>query len=182
MANGQEEGVRTMREKTIIQKILEKAPYAEGKVRRERRIEFKIPAERIRDFLMLLKENNFESMMQITVVDWPNDGEYELVYQMWSYTHAVHAFVKTRIPRDLDKARMPTVRDIYPVAETYERDAHDFFGVYFEGNDKMEMPWILDDTEQGLFPYRKDFDWIGYVKKKYKILDRFDEDKDNYVI
>ncbi|AIF68911.1 NADH dehydrogenase subunit C [Palaeococcus pacificus DY20341] len=171
-----------MREETIIQKILEKAPYAEGKVRRERRIEFKIPAERIRDFLMLLKEKDFESMMQITVVDWPNDGEYELVYQMWSYTHAVHAFVKTRIPRDLDKARMPTVRDIYPVAETYERDAHDFFGVYFEGNDKMEMPWILDDTEQGLFPYRKDFDWIGYVKKKYKILDRFDEDKDNYVI
>lgn len=170
------------KEEVIVQKVLEKAPYAEGKVKRERRIEFKVPADRIREFLMIMKENNFESMMQITVVDWLKDGEFELVYQLWSYTYAVHAFVKTRIPRELDKARMPTVKDIYPVAETYERDAHDFYGVYFEGNEKMEMPWILDDAEQGLFPHRKDFDWLGYTKRKYKILDRFDEDKDNYVI
>ena len=190
MANGQEEkgGVKEMaearwkREQALVQKILEKAPYAEGRVRRERRIEFKVPADRIRDFLMILKENNFELMLQITVVDWLKEGEYELVYQMWSITHRTHAMVKTRIPRELDKARMPTVKDIYPVAETYERDTHDFFGVYFEGYEKMEMPWILDDAEQGLFPLRKDFDMLSYVKKKYKILDRFDENKDNYVI
>lgn len=169
-------------EGVIVQKVSEKAPYAEGKVRRERRIEFKVPADKIREFLMIMKENSFESMMQITVVDWLRDGEFELVYHLWSYTHAVHAFVKTRIPRELDKARMPTVKDIYPVAETYERDAHDFYGVYFEGNERMEMPWILDDPEQGIFPHRKDFDWLGYIKKKYRILDRFDEDKDDYVI
>ncbi|WP_461865616.1 NADH-quinone oxidoreductase subunit C [Thermococcus sp.] len=172
----------SMREQAIVDKILEKAPYAEGKVRRERRIEFTVPAERIRDFLTLLKKNNFELMLQITPVDWPNDGEIELIYQIWSVTHRTHVMVRTRIPRELEKARMPTVKDIYPVAETYERDAHDFFGVYFEGNWKMEMPWILDDTEQDIYPLRKDFDMLQYVKKKYKILDRFDENKDNYVI
>ncbi len=181
MANGQEGGM-SMREQAIVDKILEKAPYAEGKVRRERRIEFTVPAERIRDFLTLLKKNNFELMLQITPVDWPNDGEIELIYQIWSVTHRTHVMVRTRIPRELEKARMPTVKDIYPVAETYERDAHDFFGVYFEGNWKMEMPWILDDTEQDIYPLRKDFDMLQYVKKKYKILDRFDENKDNYVI
>lgn len=182
MADGQEKGGVNMREQAVIDGILKKAPYAEGKVRRERRVEFKVPADRIRDFLKLLRENDFELMLQITVVDWPGEGEYELIYQMWSITHRIHAMVRTRIPRELEKARMPTVRDIYPAAETYERDAHDFFGVYFEGNEKMEMPWILDDTEQGLFPYRKDFDMLAYVKKKYMILDRFDENKDNYVI
>ncbi|AEH24824.1 NADH-quinone oxidoreductase subunit C [Pyrococcus yayanosii] len=166
----------------LVQEILKKAPYAEGKVRRDRRLEFSIPADRIRDFLMTLKESGFELMLQITAVDWPKDGEIELVYQMWSITHGTHAMVKTRIPRDLDKARVPTVRDIYPAAETYERDVHDFFGVYFEGNDKMEMPWILDDPERGLYPHRKDFDMLTYVKKKYKLLDRFDENKDNYLI
>ncbi|MFA4661836.1 NADH-quinone oxidoreductase subunit C [Pyrococcus kukulkanii] len=166
----------------IVKKILEKAPYAEGRVRRERRLEFKIPAERIREFLMIMKENNFPLMLQISAVDWVKDGEIELVYHLMNIELGTHAMVKVRIPRDLDKAKMPTVRDIYPAAETYERDVHDFFGVYFEGNDKMEMPWILDDPERGLYPHRKDFDMLGYVKKKYKILDRFDENKDKYVI
>jgi len=171
------------KEQIIIDTILQKAPYAEGKVRRQRRIEFKIPADRIREFLTLLKKNNFESMMQITAVDWPKDGEIELVYQMWSYTYAVHAFVKTRIPRDVDKARVPSVRDIYPVAETYERDAHEFYKVTFEGNDKLEMPWILEDEDREAgVSHRKDFDMLSYVKKKYKLLDRFEEDKENYVI
>lgn len=171
------------KEQMIVDAILQKAPYAEGKVRRQRRIEFKIPADRIREFLALLKENNFESMMQITAVDWLKDGEIELVYQMWSYTYAVHAFVKTRIPRDVDKARVPSVRDIYPAAETYERDAHEFYKVTFEGNDKLEMPWILEDEDREAgVSHRKDFDMLGYVKKKYKLLDRFEEDKENYVI
>ena len=169
------------REQSIVNKILEKAPYAEGKVRRERRIEFSIPADRVRDFLMLLKENGFELMLQITPVDWPSEGIMEIIYQMWSITHRTHAMVRTKIPRD--DARLPTVKDIYPAAETYERDAHDFYRVYFEGNEKMEMPWILEDEdkEAGL-SHRKDFDMLTYVKKKYKLLDRFDEDKDNYVI
>ncbi|KUJ98573.1 MAG: NADH dehydrogenase subunit C, partial [Thermococcales archaeon 44_46] len=56
------------KEQKIVDTILQKAPYAEGTVRRQRRIEFRIPPDRIRDFLMLLKENNFETMMQITAV------------------------------------------------------------------------------------------------------------------
>ncbi len=183
MADGEKEGGgMTMKEQAIVDRILKKAPYAEGNVRRERRIEFKVPMERIRDFLTLLKENGFELMLQITPVDWPKDEEIELIYQIWSITHGVHTMVRTRIPRDLEKAKIPTIKDIYPAAETYERDAHDFFGIYFEGNWKMEMPWILDDTEQDVYPLRKDFDMLQYVKKKYKILDRFDENKDNYVI
>ncbi|BAA30555.1 NADH-quinone oxidoreductase subunit C [Pyrococcus horikoshii] len=166
----------------LVKKILEKAPYAEGKVRRERRLEFKVPAERLRDFLMLMKESNFPLMLQISAVDWPKDGEIELVYHLINPELGTHAMVKTRIPRELDKAKISTVSDIYPAAETYERDVHDFFGVYFEGNERMEMPWILDDPERGLYPHRKDFKMLEYVKKKYKILDRFDENKSRYVI
>ncbi|ASJ12254.1 NADH-quinone oxidoreductase subunit C [Thermococcus thioreducens] len=165
----------------LVSTITEKAPYAEGKVRRERRIEFTIPADRIRDFLKLLKDNDFELLLQITAVDWPDRGEIELIYQVFSITHRTHTFVRTAIPRD--NSVVPTVMDIYPVAETYERDAHEFFQVVFEGNPKLKMPWILEeeDKEAGL-SYRKDFDMLGYVKRKYKILDRFDEDKDTYVI
>ncbi|WP_048149178.1 NADH-quinone oxidoreductase subunit C [Palaeococcus ferrophilus] len=165
----------------IVNALLEKAPYADGTVRRERRLEFKVPADRIPDFLRTAKANGFELLLQITAVDWLKDGEMELVYQLFSISHGTHAMVKTRLPRD--DARIPSVRDIYPAAETYERDAHEFYKVIFEGNDKLEMPWILEDEdkEAGVC-HRKDFDMLTYVKKKYKLLDRFDEDKENYVI
>ncbi|HDZ35437.1 MAG TPA: NADH-quinone oxidoreductase subunit C [Thermococcus sp.] len=165
----------------IVSALLEKAPYAEGSVRRERRLEFKVPADRIVDFLRTAKASGFELLLQITAVDWPNEGEIELVYQLFSISHGTHAMAKTRVPRD--DARISSVMDIYPVAETYERDAHEFYKVVFEGNPKLEMPWILEDEDREAgVSHRKDFDMLGYVKKKYKILDRFDEDKENYVI
>ncbi len=165
----------------IIKKIEKETSYAQGKLKRDKRAEFQIPPDRIREFLSDLKDNDFESMMQITVVDWLEDEEFELVYQMWSYTHSIHAFVKTRIERE-ENPQVPTVKDIFPAAETYERDAHDFYGIYFEGNEKMEMPWILDDPEIDLYPHRKDFDMLDYAKEKYPNLDRYDENKDNYVV
>ncbi|ASJ06938.1 NADH-quinone oxidoreductase subunit C [Thermococcus pacificus] len=165
----------------IVSTLLEKAPYAEGKVRRERRLEFRVPADRIVDFLRTAKAHGFELLLQITAVDWPKEGEIELVYQLFSVSHGTHAMVRTRVPRD--DARISSVMDIYPVAETYERDAHEFYKVVFEGNPKLSMPWILEDEDREAgVSHRKDFDMLSYVKKKYKILDRFDEDKENYVI
>lgn len=165
----------------IVRTLLEKAPYAEGAVRREKRLEFKVSADRIIDFLRTAKENGFELLLQITAVDWLKEGEMELVYQLFSISHGTHAMVKTRIPRD--EARIPTVMDIYPAAETYERDAHEFYKVIFEGNPKLEMPWILEDEDREAgVSHRKDFDMLDYVKRKYKLLDRFEEDKENYVI
>ena len=170
-----------MAEKEIVQKITEKTSYAEGEVKREKRIEFHIPSDRITEFLRKLKNNNFESLMQITVVDWLKDEKFELVYQIWSHTHKIHAFTKVEIPRE-ENPEISTVKDIFPVAETYERDAHDFYGIKFDGNEKIEMPWILDGPEMDKHPHRKDFNMLEYAKKKYKNLDRYDENKNNYVI
>jgi NADH-quinone oxidoreductase subunit C len=167
------------REGRLVRAILEKAPYAEGSVRRERRVEFKVPAERIHEFLELASEK-FEILLQISVVDWLKEKEFELVYQLWSVTESVHAFVKTRIPRE--NAEMPTVMDIWPVAETYEREAHEFFGINFKGNPRLG-PFILEPREYEKHPFRKDFNTLSYVKAIYgDDFDRYDESKTNYVI
>jgi len=167
------------KEGNLVAEVLKKAPYAEGKVRRERRVEFKVPADRIKEFLELASEK-FEMLIQISVVDWLKEGEFELVYQLWSVSESVHAFVKTRIPRE--NAKMPTVMDIWPVAETYEREAHEFFGIIFEGNPRLG-PFILEPREYEKHPLRKDFNMIGYVKMIYgEDFDRYDESKTNYVI
>ncbi len=164
----------------VVESITSKAPYAEGKVLRERRAEFVIPSDKLREFLRVMKESGFEMLMQITVVDWPKEGKFEVIYQMWSITHASHAFVKLEIPRD--EPNLPTVMDIFPVAETYEREAHEFFGITFEGNPRLG-PFILEPREYGQHPLRKDFNTLQYVKKIYgEDFDRFDESKTNYVI
>ncbi len=167
------------KEGNLVRELLERAPYAEGSVRREKRIEFKVPAERIHEFLELASER-FEMLMQISVVDWLKEGEFELVYQLWSVSESVHAFVKTRIPRE--EAEMPTVMDIWPVAETYEREAHEFFGINFKGNPRLG-PFILEPREYEKHPLRKDFNTLSYVKVIYgEDFDRYDESKTNYVI
>lgn len=167
------------KEGKLVAEILEKAPYVEGSVKRERRVEFKVPADRIKEFLEVAS-GKFEMLMQISVVDWLKEGEFELVYQLWSVSESVHAFVRTRIPRE--NARMPTVMDIWPVAETYEREAHEFFGIIFEGNPRLG-PFILEPREYEKHPLRKDFNMLGYVKAIYgEDFDRYDESKTNYVI
>ena len=167
------------REGRLVKALIEKAPYAEGSVRRERRVEFRVSVERIHEFLELASET-FEMLMQISVVDWIKEGEFELVYQLWSVSESVHAFVRTRIPRE--NAKLPTVMDVWPVAETYEREAHEFFGIIFEGNPRLG-PFILEEREYKKHPLRKDFNMLGYVKTIYgEDFDRYDESKTNYVI
>ncbi len=167
------------KEGRLVKYLLERAPYAEGSVRRERRVEFKVPPERIHEFLELASEK-FEMLMQISTVDWIKEGEFELVYQLWSVSESVHAFVRTRVPRE--NAKLPTVMDIWPVAETYEREAHEFFGIIFEGNPRLG-PFILEPREYEKHPLRKDFNTLGHVKALYgEDFDRYDESKTNYVI
>ncbi|AHL22016.1 NADH-quinone oxidoreductase subunit C [Thermococcus nautili] len=167
------------KEGRLVKELLEKAPYAEGSVRREKRIEFKVPAERIHEFLELASER-FEMLMQISVVDWLKENQFELVYQLWSVSESVHAFVRTRVPRE--NAEVPTAMDIWPVAETYEREAHEFFGINFKGNPRLG-PFILEPREYEKHPLRKDFNTLSYVKTIYgDDFDRYDESKTNYVI
>ncbi len=167
------------KEGRLISEILKETPYAEGNVRRERRVEFTVSPERIKEFLETARKK-FEMLVQITVVDWLKEGEFEVIYQLWSVSESVHAAVKTRIPRD--DPRLPTVMDIWPVAETYEREGHEFFGVIYEGNPRLG-PFILEPREYEKHPFRKDFNMLGYVKGIYgEDFDRYDESKTNYVI
>ncbi len=180
MEEGNRKEVAEVALNDVVEAVIERAPYAQGKVIRERRVEFSIPAEKLRDFLRVMKESGFEMLMQITVVDWLNEGKFELVYQLWSVTHSTHAFVRLEVQRD--DARLPTVMDIFPVAETYEREAHEFFGINFEGNPRLG-PFILEPREYEKHPFRKDFSTLGYVKEVYgEDFDRYDESKTNYVI
>jgi len=136
----------------------------DGWVQRERRVWVKVSKENLISMCKYLKETGFEHLSAISVTDWLKDGEFELIYHLWSYERKTLLTIKTRIDRENPIA--PSISPIWSRnAQVHEREMHEMFGVEFEGNDDL-TPLFLEDW-QGPPPFRKDFDWREYARKEY---------------
>jgi NADH-quinone oxidoreductase subunit C len=60
---------------------------------------------------------------------------------------------------------VPSVLDIWPSANWFEREAFDLFGIIYEGHPDLRR--ILTDYGFVGHPFRKDFPLIGHVEMKY---------------
>ena len=60
---------------------------------------------------------------------------------------------------------VPSLVDVYPVANWFEREAFDLFGIVFEGHPDLRR--ILTDYGFVGHPFRKDFPLIGNVEVRY---------------
>ncbi|MDH5386855.1 MAG: NADH-quinone oxidoreductase subunit C [Gammaproteobacteria bacterium] len=60
---------------------------------------------------------------------------------------------------------VPSVVDLWPVANWFEREAFDLFGIMFEGHPDLRR--ILTDYGFVGHPFRKDFPLIGHVEMRY---------------
>ena len=60
---------------------------------------------------------------------------------------------------------LPTLVDMWPVANWYEREAFDLFGLMFENHPDLRR--ILTDYGFVGHPFRKDFPMIGNVEMRY---------------
>jgi NADH-quinone oxidoreductase subunit C len=72
-----------------------------------------------------------------------------------------------------DPPLLPSVTDIWPAANWFEREAFDLFGILFEGHPDLRR--ILTDYGFIGHPFRKDFPLSGHVEVRY------DEDKGRVV-
>jgi NADH-quinone oxidoreductase subunit C len=96
-------------------------------------------------------------------VDWPEDGEFELVYHVWSYELAMMVSAHIRVPRE--PGIYLSVYDLYHPAAFFERDIHEMYGLYFEGSPDMEK-FILTEWD-GPPPMRKEFDSEAWVNDHF---------------
>jgi len=60
---------------------------------------------------------------------------------------------------------VPSVIDIWPAANWFERESFDLFGIIYEGHPDLRR--ILTDYGFVGHPFRKDFPLIGHVEMKY---------------
>ncbi|MDA3863474.1 MAG: NADH-quinone oxidoreductase subunit C [Deltaproteobacteria bacterium] len=111
------------------------------------------------------KQYSFYHLANIVCVDWLEDEEFELVYNLWSYEFKIGCLVKIRIPRARPWA--PTVFELWGQAQVYEQEIHEFFGVYFPGNPDLSSLFLHNWHD--LPPLRKDFDPVEYSRQAYTV-------------
>jgi len=148
----------------IISSIEAKFPEAVlSSASENKRILLTVKEANFHQILSNLKDMGFDHLSDVTVVDYINEGEFELIYHIWSHSKKIRAIVKTRIPRE--SPRIKSIVDLWVGAQIHEREGHEMFGVEFEGNPDLS-PLFLEDWDE-IPPFRKDFDIREYVKKEY---------------
>jgi len=81
-------------------------------------------------------------------------GTLEVLYHFTA--GAAIITLRVRVPRD--HPAVPTVSEVIPSAEVFERELHEMFGVEVIGLRNPDRLYLPDDWPDGVYPMRKDFD------------------------
>ena len=116
-------------------------------------------------------ELKFEQLIDLCGVDYSEyeDGlwegpRYAVVLHLLSVS--LNQRVRLRVfATDDDFPVFPTLIDVWPVANWFEREAFDLFGIMFENHPDLRR--ILTDYGFVGHPFRKDFPMIGNVEMRY---------------
>src|SRR6266702_4771759 len=101
---------------------------------------------------------SFDYLIDITSID--NFGEeprFEIVYELYSMTLAVHLRLKLRVSEDA--GAVDTISDIWPTANWHEREIYDMMGIKFNGHPDLRRILMWDGYP--FFPLRKEFPLEG---------------------
>jgi len=114
----------------------------------------------IRDVLVWLRDTeglDFDMLMDLCGVDYKGYDErswrFEVVYQLYSLAHNHRFRLKVAVPDD--SVEVPTVWDLYRVANWMEREVYDMYGVRF--SDHPNLRRLLCHEEFQGHALRKDY-------------------------
>jgi NADH-quinone oxidoreductase subunit C len=117
-------------------------------------------------FLIFLRDDSrlqFKQLIDLCGVDYPERAErFEVVYHLLSLKYNLRIRVKVTTN---EETPVPTVTNIYSVANWFEREAFDLYGITFDGHPDLRR--LLTDYDFQGFPMRKDFPLTGYVEPRY---------------
>ena len=115
----------------------------------------------IAEFLFADPDLKLDWLANHSGVDYVADGKMCCVYDLWSFDHRHTFAVKVYTPRGggggAGEARpsIPSVADLWPVADWHEREAFDLLGIDFPGHPDLRRILCADDWEG--HPLRKDY-------------------------
>ena len=105
------------------------------------------------DHIKSLLEEGYEMMMDLTAVDWfrKKEPRFEVVINLLSLSKNLRKTIKVQVPDE--NLTIPSITDIYPGANFYEREVFDMFGIVFENHPELSRILMPDD-------------WIGHPLRK----------------
>ena len=118
-----------------------------------------------------LKDDNqcvFETLIDICGVDWPERSQrFDVVYHFLSMR--LNQRIRVKIKTD-EATPVPSLVDLHPSANWFEREAFDMYGIRFAGHPDMRR--ILTDYGFEGYPLRKDFPLTGFTQVRYDDLEK----------
>ena len=112
-----------------------------------------VAPEELHDRLAALKAEGYDFLECLTGCDWGEEG----LGVVYSLTKSSTTFEMTHVKcvaADKESPTLPTVCDLWDIANIYEREVYDFYGIIFLGHPDMRRLFLREDWVG--FPMRKD--------------------------
>ena len=114
-------------------------------------IQIAAPAE-LRLELERLHKSGMDFLENLTGMDWGEEG-LGVIYQLESTSTGERASLKCVVP-NRENPLLPSVSDLWKIANIYEREVYDFYGIRFTGHPDMRRIYLREDWVG--YPFRKD--------------------------
>jgi len=125
-----------------------------------------VDAARIADVARTLRDTadlRFVCLIDICGADYPErEKRFDVVYHLLSPT--LNARVRLKVQTD-GQTPVPSLVEVFPAANWYERETWDMYGVIFSGHPDLRR--LLTDYGFEGHPLRKDFPLTGFVEVRY---------------
>jgi NADH-quinone oxidoreductase subunit C len=133
-----------------------------------------VPAERLAQVMRTLRDRpelRFETLIDVCGVDYSTYGDgawagarFAAVYHLLSLSNNHRLRVRV-FAKDDAFPILPSIVDVWPSANWFEREAFDLYGIVFDGHPDLRR--LLTDYGFVGHPFRKDFPLSGYVEMRY---------------
>ena len=117
------------------------------------------------------KNQGYEMMVDLTAVDWYRKKEprFEVIVNLLSVSKNSRLIVNVSVPDE--DLKVPSICEIYPGANFYEREVFDMFGIEFENHPELTRILMPDDWTGN--PLRKDYG-SGRIPVQFKNAPKVD--------
>jgi NADH-quinone oxidoreductase subunit C len=118
---------------------------------------------RVAKFLREDPSCQFVCIIDICGVDWPGRARrFDVVYHLLSPKQNLR--VRLKLEAD-EETPVPSIAEVYPGANWFEREAYDLYGILFSGHPELRR--LLTDYGFDGHPLRKDFPLTGFVEVRW---------------